>query len=317
MKFKSLIQLLDYFKDEQTSLEYYEKIRWKGNPKCPYCNTYNPYKIKKGYKCSNSECYKRFTVKIGTVFQNSKIPFRTWFVAIYLVSTHKKGISSVQLATNAGFTQKTAWFALHRIREMMRSKDIQIFDDQDDENYQEAVEADEVFIGGRETGKHHDKKRSKEDPCLKNNGEIYEPKKVVIGAIQRNGNVILKHIESANTENISSFIKKHIPSGYKLYTDEYKGYLKIGAKYDHETINHSLKIYVNGDVHTNTIENFWSVLKRCLYGTYHQVSSKHMPRYLDECSIRFNTREYSPNERFDAILGQNKTVLSYKTLIAA
>ena len=123
MNFKSLPELLDYFKEEETGIEYYEQIRWGGNPTCPHCGSENPYKTNRGWKCSNNECYKKFTVRVGTIFENSKISFRIWFAAIYLATAHKKGISSVQLAIDLGIIQKTAWFVLHRIREMLKDKE--------------------------------------------------------------------------------------------------------------------------------------------------------------------------------------------------
>ena len=122
MNFKSLPQLLDYYKDEATCIEYYENIRWGGNPVRPHCGSENPYKTNRGYKCSNNECYKKFTVKVGAIFENSKVPFRIWFAPIYLATSHKKGISSVQLALDLEITKRTAWFVLHRIREMLRDK---------------------------------------------------------------------------------------------------------------------------------------------------------------------------------------------------
>ena len=148
MDFKSLIQLLDYFKDEQTCIEYYERLRWGNEPACPHCGCTNPYKTNRGWKCRDKECHKKFTVKVGTIFENSKISFRIWFAAIYLATTSKKGISSVQLATQLNITQKTAWFVLHRIREMLKSKSPDMLGDG------KMVEADEAYIGGKEQNKH-------------------------------------------------------------------------------------------------------------------------------------------------------------------
>ena len=120
MHFKSIIELLNYFKDEETGIEYYENIRWDKNPTCPRCGSGKPYKTNRGWKCRNKECHKKFTVKVGTMFENSKIPFRVWFAAIYLATTSKKGVSSVQVASQLNITQKTAWFVLHRVREILK-----------------------------------------------------------------------------------------------------------------------------------------------------------------------------------------------------
>lgn len=310
MNFKSIIQLLDYFKDEETAIAYYEEIRWGGNPVCPHCGSEKPYKTNRGYKCSNNECYKKFTVKVGTIFENSKIPFRVWFAAIYLATTSKKGISSVQLSEQLNITQKTAWFVLHRVREMLKEKAPAMLGEDN------MVEADETYIGGRETNKHFNKKRSQEDKTVTNSGEPYKPKKTVLGVIERDGKVVLKHVPNATKENMVSFIKSHVPTGSKIYTDEYKAYGSLSDTYVHGTVNHSLAIYVAGDVHTNTIENFWSVLKRGLYGIYHQVSDKHLERYLDEFAARFNNRHLDNSTKFENFLKDSESRLSYENLIS-
>ncbi|WP_350124051.1 IS1595 family transposase [Imperialibacter sp.] len=123
MDFESLSQLLDYFKEEETCIEYYRNIRWPGKFVCPHCGAEDPYVTKRGFKCSNSECYRKFSVRVGTFFESSKIPLRIWFAAIWLATNHKKGISSIQLSLNLGIAQKTAWFVLHRVREMLKDKD--------------------------------------------------------------------------------------------------------------------------------------------------------------------------------------------------
>lgn len=152
MEFKSLIQLLDYLKDEKTCVEYYEQIRWGGEPHCPHCGCGIPYKTNRGWKCRDKECHKKFTVKVGTIFENSKISFRIWFAAIYLTTTSKKGISSVQLATQLNISQKTAWFVLHRIREMLKDKAPKMLGET------KMVDTDATYIGGKEKNKHYPKK---------------------------------------------------------------------------------------------------------------------------------------------------------------
>jgi transposase-like protein len=311
MNFKSLPQLLDYFKDEETCVKYYENIRWGDNPVCPHCGSERtPYKTNRGWKCSDKDCHKKFTVRVGTIFENSKIPLRIWFAGIYPATAHKKGISSVQLATDLGVTQKTAWFVLHRIREMLKDKAPKMLDNN------KMLEADESYIGGRENTKHYSKRRSNENNGITNDGQPYKSKKVVVGVIERNGKVVLKYIPNATKSNMVSFLRKHVPNGAKLYTDESRVYNKISKWYTHDTIKHALGVYVAGDVHTNTIENFWSVLKRGLYGIYHQVSDKHIERYLDEFSSRFNTRQLTSKDRFENFLTQSESPLSYKRLIA-
>lgn len=308
MNFKSLPQLLDYFKEESTCIEYYEQIRWNGKPVCPHCGSERTYKTNRGHKCANNECYKKFTVKVGTIFHGSKIPLRTWFASIFLATTHKKGISSVQLAIDLGITQKTAWFVLHRIREMLKDKAPQMLGENN------MVEVDEAYIGGKEGNKHINKRRSLSDKTLTNEGKPFKDKKMVVGLIERNGKVVLKHVPSADLKNVGKLISKHVPKGSTIYSDEAPVYNHLKKYYTHDNVKHSLNVYVEGSVHTNTIENFWSVLKRGLYGVYHQVSEKHLERYLDEFSARFNTRDLSSQERFEKFLVDSESVLSYKRL---
>lgn len=308
MNFKSLPQLLDYFKEESTCISYYEEIRWNGKPVCPHCDSDRTYKTTRGYKCANNECYKKFTVKVGTIFENSKIPLRTWFAAIFLATTHKKGISSVQLGLDLGIPQKTAWFVLHRIREMLKDKAPQMLGEKN------MVEVDETYIGGNNKNRHYGKKRSQVDNTLTNSGEVYQAKKMVVGIIERNGKVVLKHVPSADLTNIGTLIAKHVPKGSTIYSDEAPVYAHLKKYYTHENVKHSLNIYVENGVHTNTIENFWSVLKRGLYGVYHQVSEKHLERYLDEYSARFNTRSLTSQQRFEKFLLDSESALSYKRL---
>ncbi|MEO7991409.1 MAG: IS1595 family transposase [Chryseolinea sp.] len=306
MNFKSLPQLLDHFKEESTCIAYYEQLRWNGKPVCPHCGTDTiPYKTNRGYKCSDKDCAKKFTVKVGTIFENSKIHFRIWFGAIFLATNHKKGISSLQLASDLNITQKTAWFVLHRIREMLKESAPAMLGGNGG-----MVEADETYIGGKTINKHESKIVRNE------NGVALDVKQVVLGVIERNGKVVLKHINSASSDNMVPFIQKTVQSGSRIITDESRVYTTLHHSYTHNKVNHTLKVYVDGDSHTNTIENFWSVLKRGLNGTYHSVSEKHLERYLNEFANRFNERKATSQERFEKFLNQSDRRLSYKKLIA-
>lgn len=309
MQFKSLPQLLDFFREEKTGIEYYENIRWGNEPACPHCGALNPYKTNRGWKCRDKECHKKFTVRVGTIFENSKIPFRIWFAAIWLATEHKKGISSVQLAIDLGITQKTAWFVLHRIREMLRDKAPQMLGEN------KPTEIDAAYLGGKEANKHYPKKRSHDDKSLTNEGKPYKAKKAILGIIERNGKVALKYVDGETTNNMVDFVKTHVPQDSTIYSDEAAAYKQLKKTYKHDNVKHSLNIYVEGQVHTNTIENFWSVLKRGLYGVYHQVSDKHISRYLDEYAARFNNRSLTSNERFNQFLEGSESVLSYKALV--
>ena len=313
MNFKSLPQLLDFFKDENTCKEYYANIRWNGKPICPHCGHDKVYKTDRGYKCANKECYKKFSVTVGTIFENSKISLRYWFAAIYLCGTSKKGISSLQLSRQLNITQKTAWFLLHRIREMLKDKNPALLKND--------VEVDESYIGGKEKNKHASKKRKNDFSTVgekrkANTGRAITDKAVVLGLVERNGRVIAKRIPDAKAESIIPVIEKHVEKGATMLTDEWYAYNRLSG-YTHKSIPHNLKIYVQGETHTNTIENFWATLKRGLYGIYHFTSKKHLDRYLDEFCARYNSRNISDEERFNQFLGQSNSRLTYKSLISS
>lgn len=225
-----------------------------------------------------------------------------------MATEHKKGISSVQLSIDLGITQKTAWFVLHRIREMLRDKAPKMLGENN------ATEIDAAYVGGKEKNKHYPKKRSHTDNNLTNEGKPYVAKKAILGIIERNGKVALKYVDGETTRNMVDFVKTHVPADSTIYSDEAAAYKQLKKTYKHDNVKHSLNIYVEGQVHTNTIENFWSVLKRGLYGVYHQVSDKHISRYLDEYAARFNNRNLTSNERFNQFLEGSESVLSYKRL---
>lgn len=310
MNFKSLPQLLDHFKNEAVCVEYYEQIRWNGKPICPHCDSEKPYKTTRGWKCSNNECHKKFTVKVGTIFENSKVPFRIWFAAIFLCTSSKKGMSSLQLHRQLGITQKTAWFLLHRIREMLKNQAPEMLGDG------KIVEADESYIGGKEGNRHYGKQRSKDNPDLANDGTPYKKKNMVVGIVERGGKIRLKHVPSASVNNMVPFIEKHVPQGSTVFTDESVIYKNIGNTYTHKTVTHAVKKYVDGEVHTNSIENFWGLLKRGILGIYHQVSEKHLERYLNEFTARYNERDLTENEKFNKFLQDSEGGLLYKNLIS-
>lgn len=282
---------------------------WAGNPVCPHCKSGKPYKTKVGYKCSNSDCYKKFTVKVGTVLENSKIPLRKWFMAIYMVTSHKKGISSVQLSTDLGVTQKTSWFMLHRIREMMKDKNQNKLGD-----ITGIVEIDEAVIGGVEKNRHQQKRQDYRNPEFAMDGTPYNAKKIVIGIVERGGNVILNHVP--DVLGAWTLVEDKVVKGANVVTDKAAIYHSLGRNYKHHTVNHHIGQYVDGDAHTNTIENYWSVLKRTLGGTYIQVSAKHLQAYLNESAARFNNRNDSPFDKFDKYLSGAKGSCLYKVLTA-
>ncbi|MCI0450623.1 MAG: IS1595 family transposase [Chlorobi bacterium] len=302
MEYNNLIQVSQYFKDEKTCKEHLAKLRWSGNVTCPFCNHDKVYVTKAGYKCANPKCYKKFTATVGTFFENTKISLRKWFLAIYIMTSHKKGISSLQLSKDIGVTQKTAWFMAHRIREMLRAKNPTML--------RGIIEADETYIGGKNKNRHWDKK------VKGNQGRSLKDKSVVIGLYQRNGMIISKPIENTTTKIIPQAIKENVKKGSHLITDELSAYVMFDGNYKHSIIKHAQGEYANGKIHTNTIEGFWSLLKRGIIGIYHQVSEKHLEKYCNEFNFRYNTKDFNEQNRFDKSITQCTGRLKYNELIA-
>lgn len=299
MKFKSLPQLLLHFSNENTCIKYLEKQRWGDQPCCPHCGSVGAYVLNDGrYKCK--ECHKKFTVKVGTVFENSKIKLTLWFAAIYLATAHKKGISSLQLHRDLGVTQKTAWFMLHRIREMLREKKPEILSG--------VVQADETFVGGKNKNRHADKK------IENSQGRSVEDKTPVLGMLSK-GKVNTTVIPDTKAETLKPIIESMVKKGAIIVTDEWVSYTGLAKDYRHKVIKHKDGQFVHHGFHTNSIEGFWSLLKRGIFGIYHYVSPQHLHRYCDEFSYRYNTRHISDVERFTASLGRVDGELSYKQLI--
>lgn len=306
-EFKTLPQLFDFFKDETVCLEYWEKIRWNGNAICPHCDGENPYKTNRGYKCRNVECQKKFTVLVGTIFENTKMPLRTWFGAIYLCSNHKKGISSLQLSRDLGIHQKSAWFLLHRIRETMKEIDHIKMGGEG-----MIVETDITIVGG----KTKNMRKSKRKGFRGNHAATFDNKTYVSAYVERGGNIRFDVVDSH--ENEAELVRKHVDNTSILMTDEAKAYVNVGKEYaKHEFVRHRLEEYVKDGVwHTNTIEGAFSMFDRMHVGTYHFISAKHMQAYCNECAYRYNTRTIKEPQRFeDTVLKCSGVRLKYNNLI--
>ncbi len=301
-EFKSIFDLIKAFPTEQSCIDHLERLSWGGNPISPFDSSSKVYKCAGNkYKCKTTGKY--FNVRTNTIFDNTKIPLQKWFLALYVFSSHKKGISSHQLAKDISVTQKSAWFLLHRLRYAF-----------DHPNFQKAlgnvVEIDETFMGGEAKNKHANKKNKNAD------GNTLHEQQPVLGFKERDGNIVAIVIPDRLKETLLPVVRNVVGSGSTIMTDDYLGYHDLKNDYSHFTVNHSAKEYVNAMAHTNGIENFWSHLKRGIDGIYHWVSKPHLQSYVDEFTLRFNTRKYSTQGRFDLILaGVTDKRLTYKELI--
>src|ERR1700677_414653 len=268
----STFQLFEMFPDQETARVYLEGRLWPNGPRCSVCGLGERITARgEGYYRCN-QCKEDFIVHTGTIFERSHVPLHKWVYAMYLLVTSRKGISSMQLAKEIGITQKSAWFMLGRLREACGTELAKL---------QGVVEVDEAFFGGKEANKHEHKKL--------NAGRGSVGKVAVVGLRERGGRVIAHPVADTDKEALQGAILEHVEIGSQLMTDEASGYTGIGGLFfDHDTVAHSAGEYSRGDVNTNSIESVWAVMKRGMHGVYHHASAKHLGRYVDEFTWRFN-----------------------------
>ena len=304
--FNNLRELIATMPDEKACRDYLIKERWNGVITCPYCSFEKCYVIENGkrFKCGNKACYKKFSVTVGTVFEASNIPLTKWLAALYLATAHKKGISSYQLARDLGIAQKSAWFMLHRLRALMSHIP--------KEKLSGIVEADETYLSRKYRS---DYKGLAPEEIDYNLASKHKSKGAVLGLAQRDGNVIVKAMPDITANKVWEHINENVKPVSDLHTDESFIYRNDEQPYNRQSVNHSKKQWVKGNVHTNNVENFWSVMKRGVHGIYHQISYKHLQRYCDEYAYRYNSRKITDKERFVNSLQQMEGRLTYKKLI--
>lgn len=300
-QFKSIADVMIYFSDPAKCIEFFEKRRWPdGKIYCPKCGAGGAYRNSdmKTYKCREKACKARFSVTVGTVMENTKIPLSKWIGAMYLLTNSKKGRSSCQVARDLDIRQKAAWFLLMRIREMVRNKAPHLL--------QHTVEVDEHYVGGA-WGNMSKKKRA----ILKKEGK--DTKTPVMGLVERGGEARLTVIGDNTFKEV---IRQNVSTDAYLNTDEHKGYKGLNKEFaDHSSVNHSHGEMVRDDVHIQRAENLFSIVARTILGTYHMVSPKHLGRYCDEIEYRYNTRKEKDPDRFIGATGRIEGRLTYKRLI--
>ncbi len=295
----SLYDFFEAFPDEQAAVDHLRAIRWRDGAFCPYCNSKRVMHFgdKRTHKCH--ECRQRFSIKVGTIFEDTKLPLRKWFAAIWLITSHKKGIASTALAKDLKITQKSAWFVLHRLRYAARTRSF-------NRPLHGVVELDETYHGGVEGNRHaKDRKKAK------------KKKTIIFGLLERGGEVRAKSIRGLKGRTVRGRVFDNVKDGANLMTDEAVVFTQLQGPYKVHSVNHSAGEYVRHYYcHINGMEGFWSLFKRQVIGIHHHVSPKHVDAYLGEMCYRYNRRDMEEGERVNDLLSQVAGRLTYKVLTA-
>jgi hypothetical protein len=301
LPFNTLPELMQYFNSEERARDFMEKTRWPdGAIICPICGVRGAYRNCdfKTYTCRDVDCKSKFTVTVGTLMENTKIPLCKWFMAIWLITNHKKGISSCQLARDLGIGQKAAWFLNHRIRQMVTEKAPELLND--------LVAVDEAHIGGRWANMNKTKRTQLHAAGIDN-------KTTIMGMVQKEGKAKLFVIGNST---LKQRVRQHVNPNAVLVTDEQIGYSGLAKEYrDHITVNHSLMEFKKDGFSTNAVEGLFSLFKRSIIGIYHQISPQHLHRYCTETVYRYNTRKIKDVTRFLETMKKTQGRLTYKELI--
>jgi transposase-like protein len=284
---RTLVEAVRYFADEQVSFEFVRDLRWPDGVRCPFCaGTQHAFvKTRRIWQCK--DCGKQFSVKKGSIFEDSPMKLDKWLIAMWLIANAKNGISSYEMHRSLGITQKSAWFVLHRIRLAMQNGSVEKFGGE--------IEADETFIGGKR-GNMHAAKRAN-TPTGGTGGKV-----AVLGILQRDGEVRTKVVRNVRKSSLVTEVEANVVHGARVYTDALHSYDTLDNKFRHGVVDHSVE-FVNGDVHTNGLENFWSQVRRTINGTYVSVEPVHLQAYMDEAAFRFNNRKVKDANRLESAVG--------------
>ncbi len=293
--FKSLIELFDAIPDEKAAISYFKAIRWANGEFCPLCGHDKVYAFKDGKTWKCAQCRERFSIRVGTIFEDSKIPIRKWLAAIWFITSHRKGIASTQLARDLNVTQKTAWFMLHRLRHAARTRSF-------NRKLRGTIEADEAHFGGKEKNKHLSKRGKTQ-------------KQMAVGLVERGGELRVFPVKSVH--EMRGHVIDQVKEGSRLMTDETQYLEGMDVLFERHSFNHTRKQYGDGkDGHTNSIEGVWALIKRQIYGIHHWVSAKHLNKYLAEATWRYNRRGLKDFNRIAEFLTRVDGPLTYRMLIA-
>lgn len=291
---RTLQQAIIYFSDPERCFEYAKKLRWpNGKVVCPRCEKAKHSFIKTRRLWFCYTCQKQFTLKVGTIFEDSALGLDKWMAAFWMLCNCKNGVSSMEIHRTLGVTQKTAWFMLQRLRLAMQDD---LYGSKMGGGGSE-VEVDETFIGGKARNMHKSRR-------LRLTGRLQDDKTTVVGIMERGGRIRTSVVANRRKNTLQAEVRKHVNAGSAIYTDFLLSYEGLEKEYKHRVVDHAVE-YVDGRVHTNTLENFWSLLKRGLHGTYVSVEPFHLYRYLDEQMFRFNNRKgLNDSQRFALAMSQ-------------
>ena len=299
----TLLEAIRFFSEPETCVKYLAERRWPEGPVCPACGGKDHYYLSTRFLWKCKGCTKQFSVKVGTIFEDSPVSLDKWLPAVWMLTSDKNGISSMELQRAIKVTQKTAWFMLHRIRKAMQTGTFNKMVGQ--------VEVDETFVGGKARNMHRHIRAQK----IKGTGGM--GKAIVVGLLERKGHVRVKVAQSTRRKPLHDFVKEHVTPGSEVFSDALKSYEGLAAEFTHKVVDHA-EAYVEGQVHTNGLENFWSLLKRSIYGTYIAVEPYHLHRYVDEQAFRYNHRKDVDGDkgRFQTVLRQAcGKRLTYKEMV--